>query len=83
MDGIKRGRDKRPFHPSMIHRDVKREFGARTFLVPQRRFADEARFLQTRIDDTIKGRNNPHRNYHTFEEHMRLLNGKTDDASKG
>lgn len=82
MQGSKKLRDKRPFHPSMIHRDVKRDFGARTYLVPQRRFVELAKYLQTRIDDTIIGRNNSHRNYHTFEEHLQLLNGTANDFSK-
>lgn len=83
MEGIKKGKDKRPFHPSMIHRDVKRDFGARTYLVPKRRFPELAEYLQNRIDDTIKGRNNTHRNYHTFEEHVQLLNGKSQNYSAG
>lgn len=77
-DGIQRGIDKRPFHPSMIHRDVKRDFGARTYIVPQERFGDLVGYLQGRIDDTIKGRHNAHRNYHSFQEHVALLRGKKD-----
>jgi hypothetical protein len=75
MDGIKKYIDRRPFHPSMIHRDIKRDFGARTYLVPQNRFDDLMQYLQSRIDDTIKGRNNAVRNYHSFEEHLKKLRG--------
>lgn len=81
MDGIKRGIDTRPFHPSMIHRDIKREFGARTYLVPQGRFQDLVDYLHERINDTIKGRNNPHRNFHSYEEHLELLHGKKKKSS--
>ncbi len=76
QEGIKRGIDKRSFHPSMIHRDIKRDFGARTYLVPRGRFDDLVNYLQVRINDTIMGRNNPHRNYHSFEEHLIKLRGK-------
>ncbi|MGH7989001.1 MAG: hypothetical protein ACREDS_02235, partial [Limisphaerales bacterium] len=75
MDGIKRRIDRRPFHPSMIHRDIKRDFGARTYLVPKNRFIDLVQYLQARIDDTIRGRNNAVRNYHSFEEHLKKLHG--------
>jgi hypothetical protein len=75
MEGIKKRIDRRPFHPSMIHRDIKRDFGARTYLVPQNRFVDLMQYLQARIDDTIKGRNNAVRNYHSFEEHLTKLRG--------
>ena len=73
--GIERGIDKRPFHPSMIHRDIKRDFAARTYLVPQGRFNDLVHYIQVRINDTITGRNNPHRNYHSFDEHLIKLRG--------
>jgi hypothetical protein len=73
---IDKGIDTRPFHPSMIHRDMKREFGARTYLIPQARFTRLAEYLQGRIDDTITGQRNSHRNYHSFEEHLDLLRGK-------
>lgn len=74
--GIKNGMDRRPFHPSMIHRDIKRDFGARTYLVPQTRFADLVHYLQVRINDTITGRNNKHRNFHTYDDHLAKLHGK-------
>lgn len=75
QEGINKGIDRRPFHPSMIHRDIKREFGARTYLIPQNRFDDLMEYLQIRINDTIIGRNNGHRNYHSFEEHLKRLRG--------
>jgi hypothetical protein len=75
------GIDRRPFHPSMIHRDIKRQFGARTYLVPQSRFQAPAAYFQRRIDDTITGRMSPHRNYHSFEKHLDLLHGKPQPDS--
>lgn len=73
--GTAKGIDKRRFHPAMINNEVKRQFGARTFLVPQERFKDLIHYLQVRINDTIKGRNNAHRNYHSYEEHLEILHG--------
>jgi hypothetical protein len=72
-------RIRRPFHPSMIHRDVKNVFGARTSLISQSRFTDLVRYLQDRIDNTIKGkliRSQGKRNYYTFDEHLAKLHGK-------
>jgi hypothetical protein len=63
----------------MIHRDIKRDFAARTYLVPQGRFNDLVHYLQVRINDTISGRNNTHRNYHSFEEHLVKLRGKSEN----
>lgn len=76
LDGTKSGKDNRPFHPSMIHKEIEREFGARTYLVPQSRFHDLVEYLQARIDATIKGRINRFRNYHSYEEHLEILSGK-------
>ncbi|MCX5634572.1 MAG: hypothetical protein NTW55_01840 [Planctomycetota bacterium] len=76
--GIESGKDSRPFHPSMIHRDVKKEFGARTNLISQSRFAGLFTYLQKRIDDTIEGKiwhSQGKRNYHTFDEHLAKLHG--------
>jgi len=73
------GKDQRQFHPSMIHKNVEKTFGARTNLVPQSRFADLVEFLQDRIDDTITGklsRSQDKPNYHTFDEHLAKLHGK-------
>jgi hypothetical protein len=76
--GIESGKDSRPFHPSMIHRDVKKKFGARTNLISQSRFVDLIKYLQDRIDNTIKGklmRSQGNRNYHMFDEHLAKLHG--------
>jgi hypothetical protein len=84
--GIASGKDMRPFHPSMIHRNVENIFGARTYLVPQNRFEDLATYLQKRIDDTIEGKLKRfcgERNYHTFDEHLAKLHGKLKGAEDG
>jgi hypothetical protein len=79
LGGIKSGKDRRSFHPSMFHQLIEREFGARANLVPQTRFADLAAFIQNAIDDTIIGRNRKaygERSYHSFEDHLERLRGK-------
>jgi hypothetical protein len=78
---IASGKDMRPFHPSMIYRNVEKTFGARAYLVSQNRFADLVTYLQKRIDDTIEGkrkRSSGERNYHTFDEHLAKLHGKNN-----
>jgi len=78
MAGVESGKDKRRFHPSMIHRLIEREFGARANLVPQARFVDLVEFLQVAVDDTIQGRMRRHyskRNYHSYQEHLEKLEG--------
>jgi hypothetical protein len=81
--GIDSGIDKRRFHPSMIHRDIKRDLGARTYLVPQTRFEALVNYLQERIDDTITGRRSRAPNYHSFEKHLQILHGKGEAGSAG
>lgn len=79
LKGVVSGKDGRRFHPSMAHQLVERKFGARTYLVPQDRFHDLARFLQEAIDETIEGRikrSHGVRNYHSFEEHQAQLRGE-------
>ena len=78
MAGVESGKDKRRVHPSMIHRLIEREFGARANLVPQARFVDLVEFLQVAVDDTIQGRMRRHyskRNYHSYQEHLEKLEG--------
>lgn len=79
LKGVESGKDRRRFHPSMAHQLVERNFGARTYLVPQARFHDLVRFLQDVIDGTIEGRikcSHGVRNYHSFEEHLSQLRGE-------
>ena len=78
MKGIESGKDKRHFHPSMIHKWIQRDFGDSTYYVSQKRFADLVENLQTLIDGTILGgirRRSGERNYHSFEDHLKILRG--------
>jgi len=64
----------RPFSYAVIHTSIRREFGARTFFNPESKFDVLARWLQKRVDQTIRGKTNVSRgisNYHSFEEHCR------------
>lgn len=77
-DGINSGKDRRRFHPSMVHRWIERDFGTSTYFVLQSRFEGLVEYLQRMIDDTILGRirrSRGERNYHSFEEHVRKLRG--------
>ena len=82
-NGIRRGIDRRPFFPGMLHNLIKSHFGARTNLVPQGRFPEVVAFMQRAIDNTIWGRNSPHRNYHSFEEHRARVHGGPVTRSPG
>jgi hypothetical protein len=44
-------------------------------MIPAHRFADWVPEAQKKIDNTIWGRQNPHRNYHTWEEHLAQRHG--------
>jgi len=86
QQGITSGKDRRTFHPSMIHKNVEKTFGARTYLVSKSRFADLIAYLQDRIDNTITGKmrhSQGKRNYRTFDEHLDKLRGKTQDPKDG
>jgi hypothetical protein len=64
----------RPFSYAVIHTSIRRELGARTFFNPESRFDDLARWLQSHVDQTIRGKTNVSRgisNYHSFAEHCR------------
>jgi hypothetical protein len=73
---ISRGIDRRPFFHGVMNNLIKKEFGARANLVPQSRFDEVVAFVQKSIDQTIWGRRNPQRNYHSFEEHCRQVRGE-------
>jgi hypothetical protein len=62
-----------PFSYAVIHRNIERQFGAKTFFLPEAKFSELALFLASHIDNTIQGRRNrsgDHANYHSFEEHL-------------
>jgi len=62
----------RKFSLSVIHKEIERDFGSKTFFLPEHRFEALAAHLKAHIDTTALGRNNHKkevRNYHPFEEH--------------
>ena len=63
---------KTPFSHAVIHRRIQKEFGAKTFFLPESSFGNLVAFLTRHIDETIQGRRNGSggiQNYHSFEEH--------------
>jgi len=79
VKGIESGKDKRRFHPSMIHQWIKRDFGDSTYYVSQKRFADLVNYLKGLIDGTIFGghrKRNGENNYHSYEDHLKILRGE-------
>jgi hypothetical protein len=80
-DGQKFYGDTRPLVYAVIHQNVKKRFGIRTYHAPQERFEDVVHFLQDKIDRTIKGQHNGRkgiRNYHSFVEHKAKVDGTTE-----
>jgi hypothetical protein len=62
------------FSHAVIHNHIQREFGAKTFFLPESAFGRLTAYLARHIDNTIQGRKNGSRgqpNYHSFEEHCR------------
>lgn len=59
---------------AVLHKNIEREFGAKTFFLPEERFSALVAYLTRHIDNTIQGRKNSaarNLNYHSFEEHCR------------
>lgn len=78
LAGVESGKDKRRFHPSMIHQLIEREFGARANLIPQTEFERLVTFLQNAIDGTVQGRIKGAygvRSFHSYVEHLEKLRG--------
>jgi hypothetical protein len=78
LAAIKRGKDTRRFHPSMIRNLIEREFGARSNLIKQDAFGRLVSFLQNAIDNTIQGRIRLQygmSNYHSYQDHMSKMSG--------
>jgi len=60
------------FSHAVIHRDIQRKFGYKTFFTPEDHFETLARYLGECIDRTIQGKRNRaqgKRNYHSYSEH--------------
>jgi hypothetical protein len=67
---------KRPFHHSVIHKNIESKFKAKTYFIPENRFEDLATYLKGRINATIQGKRNKSngvKNYSTFEEYLEEL----------
>jgi len=61
------------FSHAVIHRNIQKTMGGRTFYLPESKFQDLMEFLQNHIDQTIQGKVNRKRgvkNYHSFQEHI-------------
>ena len=58
---------------AVIHKNIQRRFGAKTFFVPETSFAVLVEYLQRLIDRTIQGRvnrRNARPNYSDFEDYV-------------
>jgi hypothetical protein len=65
------GRTENFAHP-VIHKNIERQFGAKTFFLPEGVFNRLVSYLMDCIDRTIQGRTNRARgirNYHSFQDH--------------
>jgi hypothetical protein len=60
------------FSHAVIHKNIQRKFGYKTFFTPEDHFEALARYLKEGIDRTIQGKRNRaqgKRNYHSYSEH--------------
>ena len=74
--GIAMGIDKRRFLPAAAQGILCEGFGSQSSLiVPQTHFHKWVTQAQGKIDATVWGKINPHRNYHTWEEHLAQRRG--------
>jgi len=61
------------FSYAVIHKNIQRNFGAKTFFLPEDSFRGLVKYLCERIDQTIQGKRNRKKgisNYHSFEDHQ-------------
>jgi len=61
------------FSHAVIHQNIQKTLGGKTFYLPESKFQDLVEFLQNHIDQTIQGKVNRKRgvkNYHSFQEHI-------------
>ena len=61
------------FSYAVIHRNIQKTLGGRTFYLPESKFQDLVEFLRSHIDNTIQGKVNRKKgmkNYHSFQEHI-------------
>jgi hypothetical protein len=60
------------FSHAVIHKNIEKQFGAKTFFLPEHVFHSLVEYLTHCIDRTIQGRRNRNvgvPNYHSFDEH--------------
>ncbi len=61
------------FSHAVIHQNIQRRFGHKTYFMPVALFSELVEYLQHCIDRTIQGKRNRaqgNRNYHSYEEHL-------------
>jgi hypothetical protein len=79
IDWRKKGQmfDRRPFSPRSAHGILAEGFGSPSSVmdIPQERFFLWVAQAQQKIDRTVWGKNNKHRNYHSWEEHLAQRHG--------
>jgi hypothetical protein len=74
--GIEKGIDRRRFVPASAQGILCEGLGAESaHMVAQKRFFDWVSQAQRKIDATVWGKMNRHRNYHTWEEHLKERHG--------
>ena len=77
--GIKLGKDKRPFKPGSAHGILCEGYGSNSaLLIDQSCFFAWIAQAQSKIDDTVWGKMNSNRNYHSWEEHLAQRRGKRE-----
>lgn len=67
------GRRTKGFSHGVLHSNIQRRFGYKTFFMPVAMFPHLSDYLKSMIDNTILGRRNcanGNNNYHIYEEHL-------------
>ena len=70
----------RPFHYSVIHKNIEAEFGSPTNFLPVTMFDAVVEYLHGRIDDTILGRNNRKKGIPNFKSFQGFLDEQASKA---
>ena len=63
---------KQKFSHAVLHTNIQKKFGAKTFFIPETKFEELCRHLKAMIDRTIQGKRNHSKgisNYHSFADH--------------
>lgn len=72
----------RPFHYSVIHKNIESEFGSPTYHLPVQLFERLAEYVQGRIDNSILGRNNRRNGIPNFKSFDEFLSEQASKASR-